>query len=174
MPDPPSAAPSPSSVTLGDLVKRHGTQTRAARAWGVSQSAISRLLSGARGGGDSEVLRAISEVEGIPIEQIELPVARKLGLVRNRGHQEVGNRFRYNKDEPIQMLHQVQNWFADLPAERGIGRRVLRAVMRTLLDETFDEIHKPSRSWRLVMDHVEGWPLSRESKRGVGNHENER
>ncbi len=143
---------SDSPIFLHDLVKKHGNQSKAAVSWGVSQSAVSRLLNGKRGRKDSDVLRAIARAEGIVEEQIRVwPHLRALD------HAPAGvDRFVYDVDDPHHMLKQVQHWFADLPAETRMQRQVVKAVMRALFDESFGAVHGPSREWRVVMQRVDG------------------
>ncbi len=146
------------------LIRKHGTQTAAAKAWEVSQAAISLLINGKRGTGRSQTLARIAVAEGISIEELATAADRP-HLTRVRTEEEQSARFVYDVDDPHHMLKQVQNWFADLPAGQKMTRQVVKAVMRALLDESFDfEIHRPSGAWQPVMDSAEGWPLKVKSK----------
>ena len=143
-----------SQIPLETLVRKHQTQTRAGEVWGVSQSAISRLLSGNRGGRGGEALKAIAAAEGIPAETILLAPARRLHLVEEL--QDASHCFEYDVEDPHGMLKQVQHWFCRLPTETRMKRQVVRAVMRALFDESFDAVHPPTREWRAVMQNAEG------------------
>jgi len=143
-----------SPIPFEALVKKYHTQTKAAKTWGVSQSAVSLLLNGQRGSGESDALRTIAKAEGISTERIILPAPRRLQVAE--GADDSLERFVYDIDDPHRMLKQVQHWFSDLPSETRMKRQVVRAVMRTLFDESFDAVHPPSRHWRTVMHNAEG------------------
>ena len=164
------------SENLRRLIAKHGTQTAAAKAWDVSQAAISLLINGKRGTGRSQTLAKIAAAEGVSIQAL-LRTADGPQLKRVRTDEDGSPRFVYDVNDPHHMLKQVQNWFADLPGGSSMTRQVVKAVMRTLLDESFDfEIHRPSGAWQPVMDAAEGWSLrvrskgrrSRASARGSG------
>jgi len=155
-------------VRLSEIVdEKYGSGTAAAQAWGISPSQVSRLCSGERGKRPRlDVLKRIAEVEGIPLDELRMP--RGANLVRRRTESESQVRFAYDLDKPHEMLLQVQNWFADvLPDTPRVRRQVVKAVMRTLVDETFGGPHRPSRQWQITMDQVEGWP--RVTNRRFGN-----
>jgi transcriptional regulator with XRE-family HTH domain len=153
------------SENLRRLIQiKYGTQTAAARAWDVSQGAISLLINGKRGTGRSQTLARIAAAEGISIQELST-VAGGPTLKRVSTDEDRSPRFVYDVDDPHRMLKQVQSWFADLPAGARMTRQVVKVVMRTLLDESFDfEIHRPPRTWQPVMDSAEGWPPKVKSK----------
>lgn len=153
------------SENLRRLIRvKYGTQTAAGKAWHVSQAAISLLINGKRGTGRSQTLARIAAAEGISIQELST-AADGLQLTRVRTGEKGSARFVYDVDDPHHMLKQVQSWFADLPAGQRMTRQVVKAVMRTLLDESFDfEIHSPSGAWQPVMDSAEGWPLKVKSQ----------
>jgi transcriptional regulator with XRE-family HTH domain len=142
---------SPGRVTLRELVARHRTQAEAAKAWGVSQPAISRLMRGERGSGNSDSLRSIAECEGVDISQIVLD---RPDLQIYKSGVTAGQRFVYEPTDPGFMLEQLEDWFADFPGETRLRRQAVRAVMRTLFDESFDAIHPPTAEWDAVMQHL--------------------
>ncbi|SRR6266851_86333 len=147
---------------------KYGTQTAAAKAWDVSQGAISLLINGKRGTERSRTLAKIAAAERISIQELST-AAGGPQLKRVRTEEDESPRFVYDVDDPHHMLKQVQSWFADLPAGARMTRQVVKAVMRALLDESFDfEIHRPTRTWQPVMDSAEGWPL-RVKSRGRSN-----
>src|SRR6266581_1151961 len=159
------AAARVTSENLRRLIQaKYGTQTAASKAWEVSQGAISLLINGKRGTGRSQTLARIAAAEGISTHELS-----KAGdgpqLKRVRTDEDGSPRFVYEVNDPHHMLKQVESWFADLPAGSRMTRQVVKAVMRTLLDESFDfEIHRPSGAWQPVMDSAEGWPLRIKSK----------
>jgi len=147
---------------------KYRTQTAAGRAWGVSQSAISLLINGKRGTGRSEALQKIAAAEGLSLKEL-LTATHRPHLAEVRIREAASPRFVYDVDDPHRMLKQVQSWFADLPAGPRMSRQVVKAVMRTLLDESFDfEIHRPSAEWQPVMEYTEGWPLRAKGGRRSG------
>src|SRR6266849_6516477 len=93
---------------------KYGTQTAAAKAWDVSQGAISLLVNGKRGTGRSQTLARIAAAEGISIPELS-GVAGGPPLKRVRTEDDGSPRFVYDVDDPHHMLKQVQSWFADLP-----------------------------------------------------------
>jgi transcriptional regulator with XRE-family HTH domain len=139
-------------VSLHTLVARYGTQAEAAKNWGVSQSAVSRLLRGERGSRNSDALRAIAKVEGLDASLISM------GQSELRLHDTTrdGGRFVFSIDDPAYMLEQLAGWFGDLPRETRMHRQVLRACMRAIFDESFDSIHSPPADWQRTMDHLHG------------------
>jgi hypothetical protein len=142
-------------IALKSLVDRYRTQTKAALAWGLSQSTVSLLLNGQRGSGASEALRVIAKAEGIATENILLPPPRRLQVIERTDDGQA--RFVYDLQDPHRMLKQLQHWFSDLPSETRMPRQVVKAVMRVLFDESFSTIHPPSREWGIVMQNAEGW-----------------
>jgi len=150
--------PSVNVLRIQEIVDRkYSTQRSAAQAWSITQSELSRLLSGGRGKRSSlNLVRTIAQAEGIPIEELWLSEP-KLEQLRS-GEESGPARFIYDLEDPYEMLFQLENWFSDLPHESRMRRQVVKAVMRALLDESFLGPQKPSRQWRLAMDRVEGWP----------------
>jgi len=135
--------------------EKYETQTEAAIAWGVSQSAVSLLLSGKRN--SRKVLRRIAKAEGISVEDLVNAPSPGPQLVLSKAG---GARFVYDLENPHQMLMQVQHWFSDLPEHPRVKNAVARAVMRTLFDESFNEIHRPTKAWFSVMRSIEGWAVT--------------
>jgi len=145
------------AASLQELISdRYGSQAEAANAWGMDPSMLCRILSGERAA--SNWVPKIAGVENLPEDwfyQPRLRVHSRSGLTSSR--------FQFDVSEPVRMLLQLEDYFSDLP-ER-CGPKVAKAVMRTLLDEFFGEVHRPSEEWRLVMNRLEHFAPVRNTRR---------
>ena len=135
---------------IEELIRdRYRSQAAAAAAWGMNDSTLSRILRGERS--PDRWLRTIAKKEGLTQEHLHSPA---LILARSS---DPAKRFRFSVSDPEQMLAQLDEWFTDLPTEGPTRQRVVRAVMRVLLDESFQAgVHRPPDSWRFVMNRLEG------------------
>src|SRR5439155_26024069 len=91
------------------LIRKHGTQTAASKAWDVSQGAISLLINGKRGTGRSQTLARIAAAEGISIQELST-AADGPQLKRVRTDEDGSPRFVYDVNDPHHMLKQLQSW----------------------------------------------------------------
>ncbi len=147
---------------LQELVDRDfgGNRTAAANAWGLKQPHLSRLLNGNRGlrrpsDETFEAVRKIAEATGRSDTEFW---TKQPAIVAVPSGDADAPRFVYDPDQAHSMLMQIENWFADLPRDARMHKQVVRAVMRTLFDESFLSHQRPSREWRITMDRLEGWP----------------
>ena len=74
----------------------------------------------------------------------------------------MGKRFRFLADDPVRMALDLEEYFADAP--EGKAPRLVKAVMRTLLDQYFGEVHRPSEQWRFVINRLEGFSAQSSTK----------
>lgn len=132
---------------LEHLVRdRYESQADAASAWGMDPSMLCRILGGHRS--PRRWLPAIAKVEEVPEEWFYRPQLNVLG----KGGA-TSSRFEFNVSDPVRMLLQLEAYFADVP--EGRVTTVVKAVMRTLLDEFFGEVHPPTEEWRLVLNRLQ-------------------
>ena len=134
-------------ANLHELVAdRYESQAAAAGAWGMDQSMLCRILNGERS--PTKWVPRIAKTESLPEEWFFRP------QLRIQGKSGVSsNRFNFSARDPVSMLLQLETYFADVP--EGRAPKVVKVVMRTLLDEFFGEVHAPTAEWRLVMNRLD-------------------
>lgn len=147
---------------LQSLIDRYGTQSAAADAWDLQQPDLSRMIKGRRKKVRRTMLEKIAGIEGIPVDEL---IFRPTVVDESTDVEPMQAHFIYDVDKPHEMLFQVETWFAEMaPETPRIRRQVVKSVMRTLMDESFVGPQRPSREWRAVMDHTEGWTTINEGR----------
>ena len=158
-------------ISIGALrglidAKHDGNVSAAAHAWGLEQSHLCRVLKAERTLRPN-ALRRIARTERVnpdPLVEAERPTPGLRVLGKDRGF---ATRLAYDVNDPGSMLLQVESWFADVPNKDGMRTHLIRAVMRSMFDHSFDQVHKPTAQWRTAMDLLDGWvsPASRAKRR---------
>ncbi len=148
-----STSGSPSSAfrlrKLASLLEGYDNVSAAADAWGVPQSTLSKILNRRR----PLTARSINKI--IAAEQLPDDWFDDL-QVEPRETPVEADSFRFDVNRPDEMLAQLEEWFARLPSTGPTRDKVVKAVMRTLLDEAFSEVHPPTDAWRFVMNRLDG------------------
>lgn len=135
-----------------------GNVSAAAGSWGLEQSHLCRVLKGERSLKPSAIRRIAKKEHVHAATLIEAgPGPAHLKVLPTDAN---GTRFQYDVSDPARMLMQLQNWFAEVPNKAGMKTGVVKAVMRALFDNSFDEVHTATSEWRAVMDHMDGWTVS--------------
>lgn len=128
------------------------SRAAAARDLGIEASRFSRMLSGER-----SLRGCIGQiVQSLTARSIDF-YARAQGPVALVAASEPGAaRFEYDPSNPARMVAQLEEWFADLPPDSPLRRRLVRSVMRLLFDELF-AAQSPSNEWRFAMAALDGF-----------------
>src|SRR2546429_3714223 len=124
-----------SIAALQKLVdERHdGNVSAAAKAWGLQQSHLCRVLKGERRL-RAGVIQQIAKKERVRAQTLLEPRRRKPVLaVLGTDKGSVG-RLAYDVNDPAGMLVQVQSWVAVVPNKAGMGSHVIRETMGTMFD----------------------------------------
>jgi hypothetical protein len=130
------------------------SRAAAARELGIEPSRFSRMLSGER-----SMRGCIGQIiERLTARSIDFYVKPQgpLALVPGSDTESVAARFEYDPANPARMVAQLEDWFAGLPLDSPLRRRLVRAVMRSLFDELF-AAQSPSDEWRFAMSSVDGF-----------------
>lgn len=158
-----------STTALQQLVddRYDGNVSAAAESWDLNQSHLCRALKDQRCLKPS-VIQRIAKRERVQAESLFEQLGGSQSPRLEITARDDEGRFKYDVHDPARMLLQLEHWFADTPTKDGMRSGVVKAVMRTLFDASFDEVHKPTSDWKAVMDFMNGWVLSLAQERRRG------